>query len=89
MHRLKRQKRLNNKALESLLGPYIETLDLNDTYLTEGSLKIIMRQCPNLKHLNLRECGYLITDQLVQMLAKVSGFFFLTHVFIAKVRYYE
>ncbi|XP_072043347.1 uncharacterized protein [Amphiura filiformis] len=70
IHKLKRQKRLTNTALQGLLGPTIETLDLGWAYVTEGSLKIIMRQCPHLKELSLRECGYLMTDQLVQQLVK-------------------
>ncbi len=76
IHKLKRQKRLTNTALQGLLGPHIESLDLDGTYITEGSLKIIMRQCPNLKQLNLKECGYLMTDQLVQQLVKVSQLLF-------------
>ena len=71
IHKMRREKRLTNTALKGLLGPNIENLDLGWTYITEGSLKIVMRQCPNLKQLSLRECGYLMTDQLVQQLVKV------------------
>ncbi|XP_064619955.1 F-box/LRR-repeat protein 2-like [Lineus longissimus] len=70
IHRLKRQKKLNNPALRSILGPAIENLDLEGVYITEATIKLIANRCPDLKFLNLKNRGFLMTDHLAQILLK-------------------
>ncbi|XP_071790260.1 uncharacterized protein [Asterias amurensis] len=70
LHRLKRNKKLNNTTLECILSSEMQKLDLSDTYLTTGSLKMIMKTCPNLRILNLKYCGYLLNDELLMRLMK-------------------
>ncbi|XP_070573013.1 F-box/LRR-repeat protein fbxl-1-like [Ptychodera flava] len=70
IHKLKREKRLSNNTMRSALGNVLESLDLEGVYLTEKSLKIIAARCPNLKHLRLKDCGYLINDQIFSQLIK-------------------
>ena len=60
------------KAFKVLLTYTIEDLDLGYVYLTEGTIKLVGQRCPNLKVLNLRECGYVVTDHMLEMLLKVS-----------------
>ena len=72
IHKLRRKKRLNNKALRTLLGPVIEHLDLGSVFLTEGSMKIVTQKCPHLKVLILRDCGYVLTDHYLEWLIKVG-----------------
>ncbi|XP_077980003.1 uncharacterized protein LOC144435285 [Glandiceps talaboti] len=72
VHKLKRQKKLTNNAMKCALGTSLENLDLDGVYLTEKSLKIITARCPNLKFLNLKNCGYLLNDQIfTQMIKKL------------------
>nr|XP_054749497.1 uncharacterized protein LOC129254973 [Lytechinus pictus] len=70
LHRLKRKGKLTNVALENLLGPYIETLNLEGALITQKAPKIITQQCPNLRNLNLKDCGYVITDHVLTFLMK-------------------
>lgn len=72
IHRLKRQKKLNNSTLRQLLVPILEHLDLDGVYVTEGTIKLIWRSCPNLKVISLKDCGYVSTDNLMEQLLKVS-----------------
>ena len=72
IHRLKRQKKLNNTTLRQLLVPILEHLDLDGVYVTEGTIKVIWRSCPNLKVISLKDCGYVLTDNLMEQLLKVS-----------------
>ena len=71
IHRLRRQKKLNNKSFRVLLTYTIENLDLGYVYLTEGTIKLVGQRCPNLKVLNMRECGYVLTDHMMEILLKV------------------
>ena len=73
LHRLKRKGKLTNTALENLLGPFVETLDLEGALLSQKAPKIIVRQSPHLTALNLKDCGYIITDQVLIYLIKVSN----------------
>lgn len=70
IHRLKRQKKLNNSTLRQLLVPILEHLDLDGVYVTEGTIKLIWRSCPNLKVISLKDCGYVTTDNLMEQLLK-------------------
>lgn len=70
LHKLKRKGKLSNTALENLLGPYVETLNLEGALITQRAPKIITRQSPNLRHLNLKDCGYIITDHVITFLMK-------------------
>ncbi|ELU13733.1 hypothetical protein CAPTEDRAFT_190319 [Capitella teleta] len=70
IHKLRRRKKLNNRTFRHLLCPTIEHLDLGYVYLTENTLKLVASQCPHLRHLNLRECGYVITDHALSNLTK-------------------
>ena len=81
IHRLRRQKKLTNKAFRVLLTPVIEHLDLGYVYLTEGTLKLVAQRCPHLRVINLRDCGYVVTDQMMEMMLKVGGFTH-THIYI-------
>ena len=73
IHKLRRKKnKLNNKAFRALLGPVIEHLDLGAVYLTEGTIKLIGQRCPGLRVLNLRECGYVMTDHFMELMLKVG-----------------
>lgn len=73
IHKMKRDQRLSNKALENLVGPGLELLDLEGAFITEKTLNIIKRQGFNLKNLTLRGSGYLITDHnFVPLMKKLS-----------------
>ena len=71
IHKLRQSKRLNNRTFRSLLGPTIQHLDLGAVYLTETTLRLVGQRCPDLRVLNLRECGYIITDHVTETLLKV------------------
>ncbi|XP_059175945.1 uncharacterized protein LOC131955735 [Physella acuta] len=65
IRRLKRQKKLSNKALMTLLVPTVTRLDLEGVYLTKNTLRMIWTQCPNLVAVSLKDCGYIITDSVL------------------------
>ncbi|XP_045171987.2 uncharacterized protein LOC123534020 [Mercenaria mercenaria] len=67
---LKKKKKLNVKALRQLLVPVLEHLDLNDVYLTQSILKTMWTNCPNLRVLSLKDCGYIVTDNIVETILR-------------------
>lgn len=83
---LKRKKKLNTKNLKTLLVPVLEHLDLSsDVYVTQGILKAMWTNCPNLRVLNLKNCGYIITDNILETLFRVrtwSRFFISRYFFL-------
>ncbi|XP_060079141.1 uncharacterized protein LOC132558572 [Ylistrum balloti] len=70
IHRLKKKKKLNNAAFRQLLVPTLHHLNLDNIYLTEGTLRSVWKSCPHLRILSLKDCGYLMTDNLMEQLAK-------------------
>lgn len=72
IHKLKRDGKLTTGAMQTLLCPALSRLDLESVYVTTATMKAIMKQCPNLKELSLKSCGYIVTDHLLQQLFKVS-----------------
>ena len=70
---LKRKKKLNTPNLRQLLVPVVEHLDFDSVYITEGILKTVCNNCPNLRVLILKDCGYVVTDSIVEMLLRVSA----------------
>ena len=69
---LKRKKKLNSSNLRQLLVPVIEHLDFDSVYITDGILKTVCNNCPNLRVLILKDCGYVVTDSVVEMLFRVG-----------------
>ena len=69
---LKRKKKLNTTNLRQLLVPVIEHLDFDNVYVTDGILKTMCNKCPNLRVLILKDCGYVMTDSVVEMLFRVG-----------------
>lgn len=70
---LKRRKKLSTKNLRQLLVPVLEHLDLSsDVYVTQSVLKAVWTNCPNLRFLILKDCGYIITDSIVETIFRVS-----------------
>ncbi|KAI8749271.1 hypothetical protein BgiBS90_032701 [Biomphalaria glabrata] len=65
MRRLKRQKKLSHKALQTLLAPTVTRLDLEGVYLTNKTLATIWTQCPDLVAVSLKDCGYIMTDTVL------------------------
>lgn len=71
IHKMKRDKKLSNKALLNLVGPGLELLDLEGSFITEKTLNIVKQQGYNLKSLSLKGAGYLLTDHNFVPLIKV------------------
>lgn len=71
IQKMKKQNKLNNTAMRQLLVPVLEHLDFSGIYITDSTLKILWRNCPNIRVLSLKDCGYLITDNLMEQLVKV------------------
>ena len=69
--RLKKSKRLTNNAMKSLISSVVERYDFSGVYITEGSIKLLCQRCKYLKELDLAGCDYLVTDNIVRLLAKV------------------
>ena len=69
---LKRKKKLNTTNLRQLLVPAIEHLDFDNVFLTGGILKTMCNNCPCLRVLILKDCGYVVTDSIVEMLFRVG-----------------
>ncbi|KAK3084234.1 hypothetical protein FSP39_010408 [Pinctada imbricata] len=70
IHKLKRKKKLNNTALRQLLVPVLEHLDLEGMYVTQGTIKTVYQCCPQLRVLSLKDCGYIVTDTLMEQILK-------------------
>lgn len=70
IQKMKRQSKLNNAALRQLLVPVLEHLDLSGVYITDSTLKLVWRNCSNLRVLSLKDCGYIMTDSIMEQLAK-------------------
>ncbi|XP_013381287.1 F-box protein SKP2B [Lingula anatina] len=70
IHKLKREKKLNSKVFQTLLCPALTHLDLHGVYVTEKIMNHIARNCSGLTHLNLKDCGYVMTDHLAQRIFK-------------------
>jgi hypothetical protein len=69
---MKRKKKLNVKVLRQLLVPVLEHLDLDSVYLTQTILKTMWTNCPNLRVLSLKDCGYIVTDSVVETILRVK-----------------
>ena len=72
IQRLKREKKLTNKALRVLLAPTVTRLDLEGVYLTNNTLRMVWTQCPHLQAVSLKDCGYIITDNVLANFTRVS-----------------
>lgn len=72
IQKMKRQNKLNNAALRQLLVPVLEHLDLSGVYITDSTLKLVWRNCSNLRVLSLKDCGYIMTDSIMEQLVKVK-----------------
>lgn len=72
IQKMKRQSKLNNAALRQLLVPVLEHLDLSGVYITDSTLKLVWRNCSNLRVLSLKDCGYIMTDSIIEQLVKVK-----------------
>ncbi|XP_062588055.1 F-box and leucine-rich repeat protein 13-like [Saccostrea cucullata] len=70
IQKMKKQSKLNSAALRQLLVPVLEHLDLSGVYVTESTLRLVWRNCPNLRVLSLKDCGYLMTDSVMEQLVK-------------------
>lgn len=70
IYQMKRRKKLNSLCLRQLLVPVLEHLDLNDVYLTSSIVKAVYTNCPNLRVLSLKDCGYIVTDNVVETLLR-------------------
>jgi len=70
IRRLKRKKKLTSSALQTLLVPTITRLDMEDVYLTTKTLRFLWNNCPHLKAISLKNCGYLITDNILTHFCK-------------------
>ncbi|GFS22052.1 F-box protein SKP2B-like [Elysia marginata] len=70
LRRLKREKKLTTKALRVLLVPTITCLDLEGVYLTNSSVRLVWTQCPHLRAVSLKDCGYIITDNILAQFTK-------------------
>lgn len=87
IQKMKKQSRLNNAALRQLLVPALEHLDLSGVYITDSTLKMVWRSCPNLRVLSLKDCGYIVTDSLMEQLVKVTASQTILHFFnLNKIR---
>ena len=70
---LKRKKKLNSKNFKTLLVPALEHLDVSqDVCLTQSMLNTMWSNCPNLRVLILKDCGYIVTDNVVEILFRVG-----------------
>ncbi|XP_035659303.1 uncharacterized protein LOC118404341 [Branchiostoma floridae] len=70
LHKLRRRRQLTNAVLRSLLSRSLDSLDLHDMYFTNGTARILVQKCPELRKLSLRDAGYAVNDQVVTMLVK-------------------
>ena len=77
---LKRKKKLNSTNFRQLLVPAIEHLDMENVYVTDGILKTMCKNCPNLRVLILKDCSYVVTDSIVEMIFRVGILDFLNKI---------
>lgn len=82
IQKMKRQSKLNNAALRQLLVPVLEHLDLSGVYITDSTLKLVWRNCSNLRVLSLKDCGYIMTDSIMEQLVKVKWEDYLSYLYI-------
>ena len=68
MKRLQSQRKLNNSILKCVLGKTLTRLSLEFFFVTESTLLLLSRRCPNLECLTLKDCSYIITDQKLETL---------------------
>ena len=68
MKRLQSQRKLNNSILKCVLGKTLTRLSLEFFFVTESTLLLLSRRCPNLECLTLKHCSYIITDQKLDTL---------------------
>lgn len=71
-HRLKRQRKLTVKALQTVLVPALTMIDLEGVFLTNNIMRTLYQQCPHLKAISFKGCGYIITDTVLTQIAKVG-----------------
>eukprot|EP00112_Aurelia_sp_Birch-Aquarium-sp1_P014281 Seg3074.2 transcript_id=Seg3074.2/GoldUCD/mRNA.D3Y31 product="F-box/LRR-repeat protein 20" protein_id=Seg3074.2/GoldUCD/D3Y31 len=69
-YRLKYEKKLTNSVMQNVIGKMMDSVDFNGIYITEKTLKMLCKRCPNLKSLDLKTCEYLITDTVLRWLLK-------------------
>ena len=74
-YRLKYEKTLTNSVMQNAIGKVMDSVDFNGIYITEKTLKMLCKRCPNLKSLDLKTCEYLITDTVLRWLLKVGETF--------------
>lgn len=72
LRKLKREKRLTNKALATMMIPSLERISLAGVYLTERSFDIVASQGKSLKVLNIRGSGYVMNDHILEKMLMVS-----------------
>lgn len=77
---LKRKKKLNSPNLKQLLVPVLEHLDFDNVYVTDSILKTVCNNCPYIRVLILKDCGYVVTDSVVEMLLRVSIRKYMCHI---------
>jgi len=69
-YRLKFEKKLTNSAMPSVIGRVMDAVDFTGIYITQKTLNLIYERLPNLQALSLKECSYLITDNVLCKLVK-------------------
>ncbi|KAI6654717.1 F-box protein SKP2B-like [Oopsacas minuta] len=68
LKRLQSQRKFNNSILKCVLGKTLTRLSLEFFFVTESTLLLLSRRCPNLECLTLKDCSYIITDQKLDTL---------------------
>ena len=71
-YRLKFEKKLTNATMPSVLGRVMDTVNFPGIYITQKTLNLVYERLPHLQALSLKDCGYLITDNVLSKLVKVS-----------------
>ena len=71
-YRLKFEKKLTNSAMPSVLGRVMDAVNFTGIYITQKTLNLVYERLPHLQALSLKECSYLITDNVLCKLVKVS-----------------
>lgn len=68
--RLKHERKLTNAALKSLISSNVECFNFHHILVTPKTIRLLCQRCPHLKSLNLRKCGYGVSDHTASVLAK-------------------